>query len=70
MRRSATLRYIAALRRGDLGRVAAAVERLSGAPSRDEAVPVPPPLLKALAARAGRLRGDPRYRDHAPEYGF
>jgi hypothetical protein len=70
LRRGATLRYIAALRRGDLGRLAAAVERLGGATAGDGAAPVPPRLLEALAARTGRLRSNPRYRDYAPEYGF
>lgn len=70
LRRSLILRYIAALRRGDLGWLATAVARLSGTSAKDEAVPVPPRLLDALAARTGRLRGNPRYRDYAAEYGF
>lgn len=68
MRRSATLRYIAALRGGRLGMIASVIEMLSEAPAEND---LPPPrLLEILGARAGRLRDNVHYRDYALEYRF
>lgn len=67
LRQSASRRYVAALRGGRLGGVAAAVEVLSGRSDVDDP-PVPARLLEALGARGGRLREDARYRDYTLEY--
>lgn len=59
--------YVAALRAGRLNGVAAAIERLGGR-SEASGEALPPRLIEALAGRAGRLRGNPLYRDYAQDY--
>ncbi len=60
-------RYVAALRAGRLGHVAAAVERLPGGSDGDGHA-VPRRLLEALAGRSERLRGNPLFRAYARDY--
>jgi hypothetical protein len=67
LRRRIVRRYIAALRTGRLGAVAAGIQGLGrGSNGGDEGVP--PRLLEALRGRSERLRGSPLYRDYSQDY--
>jgi hypothetical protein len=67
LRRRIVRGYIAALRTGRLGGVAAAIQGLGPGPAGgDEGVP--PRLLEALRGRSERLRRNPLYRDYSQDY--